>query len=118
MATATAATLVITGGAARGRRLAGREACPSDCPRRSGSGPPKCIQPALDRGVNGRGCSRAGAPVKAVGLYAADPLVLAAGGTNLDADWVTDAYISETTWNEPGRPSSPPDRAAGPRGQN
>ena len=54
-----------------------------------------------------------GAPVKAVGLYAADPLVLAAGGTSLDADWVTDAYISETTWNEPGRPSSP----ARPRGR-
>ena len=59
-------------------------------------------------------------PVKEVGLYAADPLVLAAGGTSLNADRATGAYISETARKtttaapvataEPGPPglSSPP----------
>jgi subtilase family serine protease len=38
-------------------------------------------------------------PVKEVSLPASDPLVLAAGGTNLTANRVTGAYISETAWN-------------------
>jgi len=39
------------------------------------------------------------APVKEVSLPASDPLVLAVGGTTLDADNATGAYLSETTWN-------------------
>jgi len=38
-------------------------------------------------------------PVKQVNLPASDPLVLAAGGTNLTANPVTGAYTSETAWN-------------------
>lgn len=38
---------------------------------------------------------------KAVSSPATDPLVTAVGGTLLDADGVTGAYHSETTWNEP-----------------
>ena len=68
-----------------------------------------------DLGVATHACSVAGSPVKAVGLYAAGPLVLAVGGTSLEADPVTGAYISETAWNEPGRPSSSSARAQGGR---
>jgi subtilase family serine protease len=39
------------------------------------------------------------APVKEVSLPASDPLVLAVGGTTLDADNATGAYLSETAWN-------------------
>jgi subtilase family serine protease len=38
-------------------------------------------------------------PVKEVSLPASDPLALAAGGTSLNANPVTGAYISETAWN-------------------
>ncbi|HEV7654456.1 MAG TPA: S53 family peptidase [Mycobacteriales bacterium] len=38
---------------------------------------------------------------KAVSSPATDPLVTAVGGTLLDADGITGAYHSETTWNEP-----------------
>lgn len=38
---------------------------------------------------------------KAVSSPATDPLVTAVGGTELDADGLTGAYHSETTWNEP-----------------
>jgi len=38
---------------------------------------------------------------RAVGSPAVDPLVLAVGGTTLDADPVSGAYRSETAWNEP-----------------
>ena len=41
------------------------------------------------------------APVKEVNLPAADPLVLAAGGTSLNASHATGAYISETGWGLP-----------------
>ena len=51
-----------------------------------------------DLGVVIATCSGAGKPVKGVGLYAADPLVLTAGGTSLDANRTTGAYISETAW--------------------
>lgn len=39
------------------------------------------------------------APVKEVSLPASDPLVLAVGGTTLDANSATGAYLGETTWN-------------------
>ena len=41
------------------------------------------------------------APVKEVNLPAADPLVLATGGTSLDASHATGTYISETAWGLP-----------------
>ena len=40
-------------------------------------------------------------PVKEVNLPAADPLVLAAGGTTLNASHTTGAYVSETAWGLP-----------------
>ncbi len=40
-------------------------------------------------------------PAKEVNLPAADPLVLATGGTSLDASHATGAYISETAWGLP-----------------
>jgi subtilase family serine protease len=40
-------------------------------------------------------------PVKEVNLPAADPLVLATGGTSLDASHTTGAYISESAWGLP-----------------
>ena len=40
-------------------------------------------------------------PVKEVNLPAADPLVLATGGTSLNASHATGAYISETAWGLP-----------------
>jgi kumamolisin len=42
-----------------------------------------------------------------VGLPASDPLVLAAGGTTLDADSATGAYRSETVWHTPPGTASP-----------
>ena len=46
-------------------------------------------------------------PVKEVSLPAADPWVLAAGGTSLIADAATGAYTSETAWNTlPAPPAS------------
>jgi subtilase family serine protease len=53
-------------------------------------------------------------PVKQVNLPASDPLVLAAGGTNLTANPVTGAYISETAWNTTiTAKGGPPVKAAG-----
>ncbi len=43
--------------------------------------------------------SYGGSPVKEVSLPAADPRVLAVGGTTLTANPVTGSYVSETTWN-------------------
>jgi subtilase family serine protease len=40
-------------------------------------------------------------PVNEVNLPAADPLVLATGGSSLDASHATGAYISETAWGLP-----------------
>jgi subtilase family serine protease len=40
-------------------------------------------------------------PVKEVNLPAADPLVLAAGGTSLDASHATGTYVSESAWGLP-----------------
>ena len=45
--------------------------------------------------------------VKEVGLPASDPLVLAAGGTTLDANRSTGAYRSETAWHTPPGTGSP-----------
>jgi subtilase family serine protease len=39
-------------------------------------------------------------PPRQVSLPASDPLVLAAGGTILDANWATGAYLGEMAWNE------------------
>jgi subtilase family serine protease len=46
-------------------------------------------------------------PVKEVNLPASDPLVLAAGGTDLTASHATGAYLGETAWGLPcGQPGS------------
>lgn len=58
-----------------------------------------------DLGAASAACSSTARPVKEVGLPASDPLVLAAGGTSLDADHATGAYIGETAWNSPAGPS-------------
>jgi subtilase family serine protease len=59
------------------------------------------VASAGDLGAASTACS-GGAPVaREVGLPASDPLVLAAGGTSLDVDRVTGAYISETAWSTP-----------------
>jgi subtilase family serine protease len=44
--------------------------------------------------------------IKGVNLLDADPLVLAAGGTSLQADRATGAYMSETAWNTPPGPTA------------
>ena len=91
------------------------------------------VSPTGDLGAATLACSGADRPVKEVGLYAAEPLVLAAGGTSLTADRTTGAYVSETAWNTPsagpvatpgsavpspaGPPVSPVPSAAGPSGQ-
>jgi subtilase family serine protease len=57
-----------------------------------------------DYGAVSKPCPAAGAataPVKEVSLPASDPLVLAAGGTNLRASHRTGAYISETALTTP-----------------
>lgn len=56
-----------------------------------------------DNGAAGTSCSAAESPlpVRGVILPASDPLVLAAGGTTLEADHATGAYIGETAWNQP-----------------
>jgi subtilase family serine protease len=46
-------------------------------------------------------CSAAPALRKGVNLPASDPLVLAVGGTRLQANRVTGAYQGETAWNDP-----------------
>jgi subtilase family serine protease len=66
--------------------------------------------------------SDGGRPVKEVGLYAAEPLVLAAGGTSLNAEPANGDYISETAWNTPAAgpvatPASGAPVPAGPSGQ-
>jgi subtilase family serine protease len=68
-----------------------------------------------DDGAAGGPCSGTEPlPVRAVNLPASDPLVLAAGGTTLEANHVTGAYIGETAWNKPaprlpaGAPTPPP----------
>jgi subtilase family serine protease len=79
-----------------------------------------------DLGAASTSCSNDAPLAKEVGLPASDPLVLAAGGTSLDADRATGAYISETAWNTPSAgpvtapggpsPSGPAVGTAGPSG--
>ncbi len=69
-----------------------------------------------DYGAVGKPCPGAGAgftPVKEVGLLASNPLALAAGGTSLDANRATGAYVSETAWNTPPGPSNANSGASG-----
>jgi subtilase family serine protease len=77
------------------------------------------VSDSNDFGVVRPTCSGTGKPIKGVGLYAADPLVLTAGGTSLVANRTTGAYISETAWKSTGAApavSSAPS-PAGPPGQ-
>jgi subtilase family serine protease len=68
-----------------------------------------------DYGAASTTCSDAitPAPVKDVGLPASDPLVLAAGGTTLDADRATGAYLSETAWRTPPGTANPQTSSGG-----
>ncbi len=62
-----------------------------------------------DYGAATTACAGPGVPttIKEVGLPASDPLVLAAGGTALDADSATGTYRSETVWHTPPGTASP-----------
>jgi subtilase family serine protease len=51
------------------------------------------------------GPSRAFPGIKGVNLLDSDPLVLAAGGTSLQASHTTGAYLSETVWTTPAAQS-------------
>jgi len=62
------------------------------------------ISSSGDDGAAGTSCSGAQStplPVRGVILPASDPLVLAVGGTTLEANHATGAYIGETAWNKP-----------------
>jgi subtilase family serine protease len=68
-----------------------------------------------DLGAASTSCSGGAPVVKEVGLPASDPLVLAVGGTGLDVDSATGAYISETAWDTPsGGPVTAPAGSLGP----
>jgi subtilase family serine protease len=62
-----------------------------------------------DFGAASTQCADFGIPtsVREVGLPASDPLVLAAGGTTLDANPATGTYRSETAWRTPPGVASP-----------
>jgi subtilase family serine protease len=62
-----------------------------------------------DFGAASTQCADFGIPtsVREVGLPASDPLVLAVGGTTLDADPATGTYRSETAWHTPPGVTSP-----------
>jgi subtilase family serine protease len=62
-----------------------------------------------DFGAASTQCADFGLPtsVREVGLAASDPLVLAVGGTALDADPATGAYRSETAWHTSPGTASP-----------
>jgi subtilase family serine protease len=68
-----------------------------------------------DFGAASTACAGPGVPttIKEVGLPASDPLVLAAGGTTLDANRATGAYRSETAWHTPPGTASPQTSAGG-----
>ena len=62
------------------------------------------INSSGDFGAAANPCSEAGTaytPVKGVNMLDADPLVLAAGGTSLQASRSTGAYAGESAWNTP-----------------
>jgi subtilase family serine protease len=62
---------------------------------------------ALIDAIDSPGISRSFIPRKEVVLIASDPLVLSAGGTTLNANRTTGAWIGETTWGLPdGSPGS------------
>jgi subtilase family serine protease len=81
-----------------------------------------------DNGAAGISCTADPTPalVRAVNLPASDPLVLAVGGTTLNASHTTGAYISESAWSSPagslpaGAPKVPPSVLAEllPKGSN
>jgi subtilase family serine protease len=54
------------------------------------------------------GSAPTSAPVKGVNLPASDPLVLAVGGTQLQASHTSGAYLGETAWNDPIPAPVPP----------
>jgi subtilase family serine protease len=62
-----------------------------------------------DYGAASTACAGPGVPttVKEVGLPASDPLVLAVGGTALDADRSTGVYRGETAWHTPPGTAGP-----------
>lgn len=65
------------------------------------------VASAGDNGAAGVPCSGVvPSSVRAVNLPASDPLVLAVGGTTLQANPATGAYIDESAWNAPA-PSLP-----------
>jgi subtilase family serine protease len=68
-----------------------------------------------DFGAASTQCADFGMPtsVREVGLPASDPLVLAAGGTTLDADPATGTYRSETAWHTPPGVTSPQSSGGG-----
>jgi subtilase family serine protease len=70
-----------------------------------------------DNGAVGEPCSVPPAssftPVREVSLPAADPLVLAAGGTSLAASHTTGAYLGETAWGDEATGTSDLTRASG-----
>jgi subtilase family serine protease len=59
------------------------------------------------------GSMRGFTPRKEVNLVTADPLVLSAGGTTLDANHATGAWISETAWGLPDGSAGSPFQASG-----
>ncbi|MBO0730394.1 MAG: S53 family peptidase [Acidimicrobiaceae bacterium] len=59
-----------------------------------------------DTGAAGERCAAAGPFQKEPWLPAADPLVLAVGGTRLAADRTTGGYVGETAWNDPPGPTT------------
>ncbi len=67
-----------------------------------------------DYGVVGKPCGAGGfVPARQVNLPAADPLVLAVGGTRLEASRPAGAYIGETAWNNGSPPGQPPGASGG-----
>ncbi len=66
-----------------------------------------------DYGVAGKPCGTGSfIPARQVNLPAADPLVLAVGGTRLQASRPAGAYLGETAWNN-GSPAGQPPGASG-----
>jgi subtilase family serine protease len=67
-----------------------------------------------DYGVVGKPCGTGSfIPARQVNLPAADPLVLAVGGTRLQASRPAGAYAGETAWNNRSPPGQPPGATGG-----
>jgi subtilase family serine protease len=72
------------------------------------------IAPSGDSGVAGDPCPAfTSVPARQVNLPAADPLVLAVGGTDLAANPHTGAYTGETAWNTAATSAHPPAAGGG-----